>query len=403
MPFSLFLAIKYLLDEKRQTLFIMGACVVGVAVMVFLYGLISGLQRSLIERTLGSQAHIVLTAYREKPRSLAGDDDATAVAARIERGFDRPQTIADWPRRLEAVSQYPGVVAVTPRVTGAALLKRGDVVRPVVVNGIEPESFTRIVPIREEIVAGEYRLSGNDILVGKELADDLGVTVGDRVTVQAAGTTFNFTISGLFDLGNRTVNESQVFVTLRQGQALVGVPGEVNQMDVRVGRIFEAEPIARRLERDLGIETISWMEQNEQLLIALRSQSSSSFLIQFFVMVAVALGIASVLVVSVVQKRGEIGILRAFGAKRALVTRVFLWQGAFVGLLGSLLGCGAGTALALLFKNSARNPDGTPRFPISYELTDYLVFILIMTVVGIVAAAAPARQASRVNPAEVVH
>ncbi len=403
VPFSLFLAIKYLLDEKRQTLFIIGACVVGVAVMVFLYGLIAGLQKSLIERTLGSQPHIVLTAYREKPRSLVAEEAESAVAARIERGFDRPQTIADWPRRLDAVAAYSGVVAVTPRVTGAALLRRGAVVRSVVVNGIEPEGFTRVVPIGSEIVAGDYRLVGNDIMVGKELADDLGVTVGDRLTLQTAGAVLNGTISALFDLGNRSVNETQVFVTLRHAQSLVGAPGEVTHIDVRVAETFAAEIIARRLERDLGIETISWMEQNEQLLIALRSQSSSSFLIQFFVMVAVALGIASVLVVSVVQKRGEIGILRAFGAKRSLVTRVFLWQGAFVGLTGSLIGCAAGTGLAVVFKNSAQNPDGTPRFPISYELSDYLIFILVMTVVGIVAAAAPARQASRINPAEVVH
>jgi len=403
VPFSVFIAFKYLLDEKRQTLFIMSACAIGVAVMVFLYGLISGLQRSLVDRTLGSQAHIILNANKEKPRPLAEAGGDTAVMARVERGFDRPQMITDWPRRIEAVASSSGIVAVAPRLTGAALLRRGDVTRPVGVSGIEPESFTTIIPLAKSIVAGRYDLVGDEIFVGKDLADDLGVTVGDRVALQTRGGAVNFLISGVFDLGNRSVNENQVFVSLRQAQALQGAPGDINQIDTRVGEIFEAERIARRLEKETGIETISWMEQNSQLLIALRSQSSSSFLIQFFVMVAVALGIASVLVVSVVQKRAEIGIMRAFGAKRSVVTRIFLIQGAVVGLLGSTVGCFVGTGLAMFFRNSAKNPDGTPRFPISYELSEYVVFILIATVVGIIAASLPARQAARIDPAQVVH
>jgi len=403
VPFSVFIAFKYLLDEKRQTLFIMSACAIGVAVMVFLYGLISGLQRSLVDRTLGSQAHIILNANKEKPRPLAESGNDTAVMARVERGFDRPQMISDWPRRIEAVAASSGIVAVAPRLTGAALLRRGDVTRPVGVSGIEPDSFTTIIPLAKSVVAGRYDLVGDEIFVGKDLADDLGVTVGDRVALQTRGGAVNFLISAVFDLGNRSVNENQVFVSLRQAQALLGAPGDINQIDTRVGEIFEAEKIARRLEKETGIETISWMEQNSQLLIALRSQSSSSYLIQFFVMVAVALGIASVLVVSVVQKRAEIGILRAFGTKRSVVTRIFLIQGAVVGLLGSTVGCFIGTGLAMFFRDSAKNPDGTPRFPISYELSEYVVFILIATLVGIIAASLPARQAARIDPAQVVH
>ncbi len=403
MPFSVFIAFKYLLDEKRQTLFIMSACAIGVAVMVFLYGLISGLQRSLVQRTLGSQAHIVLTANKEKPRPLAETTADTAVMARVERGFDRPQMITDWPRRLEAIGASSGITAVAPRLIGAALLRRGDVARSVAVSGIDPASFTRIIPLSTSIVAGRYDLVGDEIIVGKDLADDLGVTVGDRVALQTRGGAVNFLISAVFDLGNRSANENQVFVSLRQAQTLLDAPGDINQIDTRVDEIFGAEKIARRLEKESGIETISWMEQNSQLLIALRSQSSSSYLIQFFVMVAVALGIASVLVVSVVQKRPEIGIMRAFGTRRSVVTRIFLIQGAVVGLLGSTVGCAIGTGLAMFFRDLVKNSDGTPTFPITYELSEYIVFIAIATVVGILAAALPARQAARIDPAQVVH
>jgi lipoprotein-releasing system permease protein len=145
------------------------------------------------------------------------------------------------------------------------------------------------------------------------------------------------------------------------------------------------------------------MDTNSQLLVALKSQSSSSYMIQFFVMIAVALGIASVLIVSVVQKKKEIAILLAFGTARRQIVKIFLYQGAIVGFTGSVIGAFMGTGLAMFFRSISSNPDGSPQFPIEIEPAAYVVMILISTMVGLISAAMPARQAAMVDPATVIH
>jgi lipoprotein-releasing system permease protein len=229
------------------------------------------------------------------------------------------------------------------------------------------------------------------------------VGVGDRVRLLAgSGTTAIYTVIGLVDLGIRDLNERWVLVPLRAAQTLYGLEGGVSTLEVKVDRIFDAEPIAERLHRQTGLLAESWMATNAQLLVGLRSQSSSSIMIQTFVILAVALGIASVLAVSVVQKSKEIGILMAFGTGRATVLRIFLLQGGLVGLVGSLGGVLLGIGLGAFFASLARNPDGSSTFPVQLRFDLYLRAAATATVTGLVAALIPARRAASLDPAVTI-
>ena len=149
-----------------------------------------------------------------------------------------------------------------------------------------------------------------------------------------------FTVAGIFDFGAQELNERWVFISLRAAQAMFSLEGGVSTIEVLGTEIFEAEALAGRIAERTGLPAESWMETNAQLLVALRSQGSSSIMIQTFVILAVALGIASVLAVSVVQKAREIGILRATGARTRKVMRIFLIQGGILGMGGALAGIG---------------------------------------------------------------
>jgi lipoprotein-releasing system permease protein len=144
------------------------------------------------------------------------------------------------------------------------------------------------------------------------------------------------------------------------------------------------------------------MHLNAELLTGLSAQSSSKSMIQFFVVVAVALGIASVLAVSVVQKSREIGILRAVGTGSRRVLAVFLIQGGVLGFVGALIGSGLGALLAKGFEGIARGPDGTPKFPVPLELSLFVASAALATGVGLLAAVLPARRASRIDPAQAI-
>jgi len=209
-------------------------------------------------------------------------------------------------------------------------------------------------------------------------------------------------VGGVFDIGNKDLNRRWVFVTLPLAQSLLDLPGGVSNLDLTVADIFDAQAIADRLRGATGLTVDSWMQTNAQLLAALRNQTVSNNLIRSFVVIIVALGIASVLVVSVVQKQKEIGILRAMGASRSMILQVFLIQGALVGAVGSVVGSLLAFGLLEVFSRIYRNADGSPLFAAELEPRFILMAALVATGVGLASALIPARRAARMDPVQAI-
>ncbi len=403
MPISWFLALRFFREGRMQSVLIVVGVSVGVAVMVFLSALIDGLQTSLVRQTLGTQAHIVVRPPDEVARPMLTPDDGSRVAVHVERSAQRVRSIDGWQRALRTLATMPEITDASPTVSGPAVALRGNASKAVMLQGVEPDRFARIYPIRERMVQGTFAPVGTTCVIGRELAQDLGVSLGDKLRLASVGGVSDvYTIGGIFDLGNREVNRRWVVVSTRSAQTLLDLVGGVSSIDLRVREIFSAEATAAAVTARTGLVAESWMQTNAQLLVALRSQASSSGMIQFFVILAVAMGIASVLVVSVVQKGKEIGILRAMGTSRRSVLAVFLIQGAMVGLIGSVLGTAFGAGLGALFAGLVRNADGTPTFPIVVGLPLVARSAAIALGTGVLSAALPARAASKLDPAVAI-
>jgi len=401
MPFEWFVAIRYLRAGRAQTGLVLGGTTMGVAVLVFLTALISGLQRSLIAQTLSSQAHILVKAPERVARPLPLE--GAVPADRVEKTPDRIRSIEQWQQVLAAIAGMPGVVAATPTAAGSAFASRGEASKSVAVRGVDEETFGRVVEIDSKMKAGAFHFDGTTAVIGSVLADDLGVGVGDKVRLTTPeGRGDVFVVAGIFDLGNKDVNQRWVLLPLRSAQTMLDLAGGATTIEVRVADVFAAERLAQEIERRHGLAADSWMKVNEQLLVALRSQSASSYMIQALVVVAVALGIASVLGVSVIQKSREIGIMKATGTTTARIQRIFLIEGAVVGAVGSVLGGLAGTGFALAFANLARSPAGEPIFPVDLTPGLFLASSLVAIVTGTAAAWFPATRAARLDPAEVI-
>ncbi len=400
MPFELFVALRFLREGRAQTALILAGVSVGVAVIVFLSALIGGLQTSLIEQTLGSQAHVTLRPPEESARPLTSGPDILHTS---DPPAQRLRAIDQWQQVLESARATNGVIAVTPSAAGAAFAARGNASRSVALRGIDPESFVNIVDVPRAIVAGEWRLRGAEAVIGTELASQLGVSAGDKIRLTTPeGRTGTFQVTGIFDLGNRDVNGRWVLVPLRSGQTLLDLVGGASAIELKVAEIFEAENVAQALQARTGLLAESWMKINSQLLVALRSQDSSKSMIQVFVVLAVALGIASVLIVSVVQKSREIGILKAMGTKTGRILRIFLLQGGIVGICGAALGSLMGAGLAKFFASLAVNPDGSPRFPVDLGPGLFAGATAVAVLTGLLSAVAPARRAAKLDPATVI-
>ena len=396
MPFEWIAALRFLAEGRMQALFIMMGAAIGVAVIVFMAALLAGMQNNTIRRSLLSQPHIVVQAADDVSRPLHPGE---AVAAVVQKRSQRVASIDQWLKVIEEVRATPGVNVASGVASGGAFALRGEANRSVSLNGIDPDEYARIVPLRDKVVAGAYRLNAGDALVGIELAQRLGLGVGDRLRLATpAGTSATLQVTGLFDLGSRGANERNVYVPLRTAQDLLGLPGGVSAIDVTVRDIWQAEAVAQGIAARVGLRADSWIATNEQFFAALNAQTVANIALRFAVGFSVALGIASVLVVSVVQRSREIGILRAMGASRAQVMRVFLIQGAVVAFAGSLFGMGLAFVALRAWQALLRNPDGTPLFAAPMEPALVAWAVLIATVTGLAAALAPARRAARLDP-----
>ncbi|HLU20547.1 MAG TPA: FtsX-like permease family protein [Pusillimonas sp.] len=391
------IAIRFLREGKAQTLLILIGIAVGVAVIVFLSALIAGLQANIVERTLGTQAHIKVERA-EEVNVIVPPPEGSAHLVLEDKRAQRLRSINNWQQVRDSLDSFPRVVAVSPLVTGPAFARRGDALASVALMGVDARRYQRIVPIQDDIVAGQFRIEADDAVIGKQLAHDLGLRVGHKLRLDGGqGRESIVNVTGIFELGVRELDARYVFLNMKRAQSLLDLPGAATTIDLKVDDIFDAEQIATRIARLTGLKTESWIATNSQLVNALSSQRIASRMINVFVALSVALGIASVLSVSVVQRTREIGILRAMGMRRPQVLRVFLLQGALLGLIGSLIGGLAGLGLVTAF-----NEFGPRLFFIPLPPVLLLAASALATLTGLLSAAVPARRASGLDPVEAI-
>ncbi len=393
---------RFLREGRMQTLLIIVGVAAGVAVVAYISALIEGLQANTLAKTLGAQAHISLRAPEDLVAPAARLEAGTAMLSDTQPRAQRLRSVANWQALLPVLQATPGVAAVSPMVSGSGLALRGEAALAIALLGVELERYDRIVNLRSKVVAGRASLQPGEAIIGRELAADLGLRVGDRLTLRTGLVSDSARVTALVDLGVKDLNRRTVIVPLRAAQNLQGLPGGATHLDLTVTDVWAAQALADSLRRQHPLRVESWQESNAQLVSALNAQSVSTTIIRAVVLVVVVLGIASVLVVSVVQKGREIGILRAMGATRGQMQRIFLLQGAVVGALGSLLGLLLAVALVWAFTTFVRGSDGLPLFAITVPVPTALRVALIATLCGVLAAVAPARRAAAMAPAQAI-
>ncbi len=402
MRFEWAVALRFLWEGGMQTVLIIAGATAGISVIVFISGFLTDLQRDLIRRTLGVQPGIIVRPAEEVARPLRSGVGAAAIE-QVQARAQRLRSVDQWQALQAELEAMRGIRAVSPVAAGPGLVTRGDVNKSVTLTGIVPERYVAVTRLDEKIVAGDLRLNPGDTVIGTDLARDLGVELGDKVrlsTPTSAGDAYQ--VRGIYDLGQRNLNRAYAYVALPTAQALLNLPGGVSSVELAVEDLFGAEALAARLQARIPHEVESWMKANSQLRTALNNQTVMTLLVRFFLALVVAIGVASVLVVSVVQKTREIGILRAMGASRARILRVFLLQGLLIGAVGAMLGSACGYLLTSVMSNVLRGDDGAPLFTAHFNPELYLYTVAGATVLGLVSAVMPARRAANLDPAQAI-
>jgi len=378
---SLRIAARFLRKSPVQSILIAAGIAVGIGVQVFLGSLITSLQASLVNETIGSSPQLVVTA---------GTDGA-------------PVTYT--PQLKQAMEAQGEITTIVPTRSFSAIFRKGTESSPLRFTGGELKQLDTIYDLSGRLVAGEASLDAGQVLVGKDFADSYELKPGDSASfVLPSGEPADLTIAGVYDFGSSAANSATAFVNGAEAATVLGLSAdEYSAIYAQVDDVFSSEAVAASLRSDQaldGLTVTEWQEQNADLLSALQSQSSSSYMIQFFVLVAVALGIASTLAISAVQKTRQIGILKAMGMKDRQSGRIFLWQALILGVSGAAVGVAAGLGLIAVFTFLGRDSDSL--FPISPQIG----FVAISFVVGVLVAVAssliPSRRTSKLDPIEVI-
>jgi len=398
--YELKIALRFLKSGKTQTLFILLGIAVGVSVQIFLGSLITSLQVSLVEKTIGNSPHITIEGEDDAISQILNEDDADSILLRgnfssIEKRLN------NWTLIIEKLKGDESIEVISPTIQGTALIRSSGKNQSVQVKGIQLDNADQIYDISSRISEGEPIVEGNSILIGTKLSENLGIGAGGVVSLLTPkGETVSFIVGGIFDLENENVNESFVFMDLKRAQKLFQMGSGITAIEIQIQDPFKADVTAGEWKSQLGEVNIDqWKEQNKQLLSALSSQSSSSYTIQFFVILAVTLGISSVLAVSVVQKSKEIGILKAMGATKTSASRIFLLQGLILGIFGSLIGSVLGILLLSAFQFFNQ---GTGSLVINYTWSNILILGMISTAAATFASLIPAQRSANLNPMEAI-
>ena len=409
LPYELFIALRYLRAKRKQTFvslitFISVAGVaVGVMALTISLALMTGFEEDIQNRILNGSAHITVIPARHQDEL---EDPAATVA------------------RLRAV---PGVAAASAIVQGSGVLTNeyGTVVRVAIVSGIDPKEHEPVVALDRHMLEGKASAIASvpegdrpPILLGRDLAADLGVAPGELVRLFVQTTTLTpmgpmprpiwMRVAGTLDAGFYEYNAIRAYVPLETGRRLFHVAG-TNEIEIRVRSLPDIDETEAGVAKALGEGYLvdNLVRQNKSLLSALRWEKLLMFIVISLIVLVAALNIVSTLILMVMEKVRDIGTLVALGATSKGILGLFVLQGVIIGVFGTFLGLAGGVTTSLVMDHYRLiqldpNVYFVPFVPFRVKVIDSAAIALLAVAISFVATIYPAWRASRLDPVEAL-
>ena len=392
MRYELFLAGRYLGGLRRQqpvvsviaTISVMGIAL-GVAALLVVLGVMSGFDADLEEKIVGANPHLLVQVE-------GGVADVEGLSARI----------------LET----PGVLAAAPMLQAETLVRHGDEAQGVLLRGVDPEKEPQVTRLPHLLKAGTWPPGRNEIVLGSELARRWGLSVGDSIEVvgnDRKGKPVPLRVGGIFTTGMYDYDMHLTLTRLETAQAIAGAGSRPTGIGVRIEQAIRAPETQRRLRQSLGSPywVVSWMDMNSNLFAALKLEKVTMFIILTLIVLVACFNIIATLLMMVVSKTKEIGILKSLGATAGSVRSIFTWAGLMIGLLGTGLGTGLGVALCLAlekyqFVKLPADIYYVDHLPVKLASPDIAAVIGAALAISWLACLYPAWAAARMLPAQAL-
>ncbi|HPJ75517.1 MAG TPA: ABC transporter permease [Clostridia bacterium] len=385
MKLGLKIALRFLTSNKGQTILIILGIAIGVSVQIFIGSLIQGLQKGLVDKTIGNSSQITINSNLE----------------------DR--YITDYDQLIDKISlSDDNITKISPVLDNQAFLSYEDNSQSLLVRGFDMDKADGIYDISNRIVEGKLPTAENEILLGINLKDEYGISIDDEISILTVDRkSIKSTVVGFFDLKVSTLNSNWGITTLKNAQTMFENEEKISSIEMQVNEdsIFITDEIALNVLNTIGSDkykAVNWKEQNESLLSGLEGQSISSLMIQVFVIISVVISIASILAITVIQKSRQIGILKAMGIRNSTTSYIFLFEGLILGFFGALAGILLGVGLSFAFTKFAINADGTPVVDLYISYSFIILSGFIAVAASILAALMPAIRSSKLNAIDII-
>jgi lipoprotein-releasing system permease protein len=402
LPYQVFIALRYLRSKKKHrglsvnTAISIGGVAVGVMALLVVLAVMSGFQQDLQKKILGANAHIIVRDYRG---AMSGYGRVAAV-----------------------LKNQKDVVSFAPFVLGQVMVSYEKRAHGVYLRGIDPDTERKTTDIIQHIKEGSFEgLSESPglpgIILGRELAANLGVFVGDTINIVSPigeigpmgmlPKVKQFKVAGIFEIGMFEYDSNLVLTGMKAAQDFFGMGNDISGIEIRLHDIYKAPEVTKRLRSELGFpyEVMDWMTMNKNLFSALRLEKFAMFVILVLIVLVASFNIISNLIMNVIEKSREIAILKAMGATNSGIMTVFMLQGLFIGLIGTVIGITGGYLLGYVLNTYQliKLPADVyylNHLPVLMKLSDFIMISTSAIVISFLATLYPAWQAAKLDPVE---
>lgn len=399
MSYELFIAKRYLTAKRKQafisviTFISMLGITIGVMALIIAIALITGFQRDVQNKILGSTSHIMVSD--------------------ISR-----EGLKDYPQLISKIEKVKGVLSATPIVYETVLLAGPSAQRGAVLKGVDFDAEKKYSSWIEKLEEGSIPAADSKregILLGREIAASIGVSTGQAVTVIAQPSSLSplgllprlkkFVVAGIFKTGLYEFDSTTALTRLEQAQKIFGLEDRISYINIRIEKIFQAAKIGKKIEEIIPplAYVTTWMELNKSLFSALKLEKNIMFLTIALIVFVAALNIIATLILMVMEKTRDIGILMALGATSQNIKKIFFLQGAMIGIIGTAAGVVLGLSwcwLANTFKLIKIPEDiyQIPSIPFHIQPLDLFLIIGITLLITFLSTLFPSHRAAKVDP-----
>ena len=408
-PLLISIAVKHLLARKRQSVVSLLGIILGVAFFLAISSMMQGSEQDFIKRLVDNSPHITVQDEFRNPTLQPADQlyPQGAVQVRDVKPETETRGIRNYRQILEYIRTIPGAFA-SPSLQGQALVDFAGKDETLTLNGIIPSEIEQVSTIGQYMKEGaisDLESNSDGIILGSELVRKLSLRMNENITVSATtGQVHTFQIVGIFHTGRAEYDEGQAFVSLKRVQSLMNRPNRINNIVVKLKDPYQAQAVAAKIEARGGYKSVSWQEQSEDLMSTLMIRNIIMYSVVSAVLIVAAFGIYNIISTVVMEKQRDIAILRSKGFHARDIERIFLFQGAVLGLAGCATGLPLGMIImAGLMSLTFKFPGSDPiHLPLDWSWVQFAIAGGFAIAASTMAALMPARKAARVQPVDIL-